>query len=214
MSSQALYLDHVTGQRKELKEFIGSKFNRLTVIDDAGHATRLTKKGERVKADKLVLCRCDCGEERVVRLRHLTAGATQSCGCLNAEKSSKYLRDHPLVTRLSPGESAKRSLYATYASKAIYRGLEFSIPLDEFTALTKGDCYYCGVSPKQRKSKYTPTGDYVYNGIDRVDSSLGYVAGNNVSCCIDCNRAKNAMSLEAFKGWIRRIYGQLQEGKF
>lgn len=27
------------------------------------------------------LCRCDCGEESVVRSDHLTGGHTRSCGC-------------------------------------------------------------------------------------------------------------------------------------
>jgi hypothetical protein len=40
-------------------------------------------------------CGCDCGTERVVRARHLAAGATKSCGCLR----------HECVTNLSHGQT-------------------------------------------------------------------------------------------------------------
>lgn len=31
------------------------------------------------------LCRCDCGNKKIVRLNNLSSGATKSCGCLKAE---------------------------------------------------------------------------------------------------------------------------------
>jgi len=33
-----------------------------------------------------VLCRCDCGEHRVVRPSDLRSGNTRSCGCLRRER--------------------------------------------------------------------------------------------------------------------------------
>ena len=44
------------------------------------------------------------------------------------------------------------------------------------------------------------------NGIDRVDSSKGYVEDNVVSCCKYCNTAKNTMSRDEFFKWIKRVY--------
>ena len=38
-----------------------------------------------------------------------------------------------------------------------------------------------------------------YNGIDRLDSSLGYTKDNIVTCCKICNYAKNKMKFEDFK---------------
>jgi hypothetical protein len=39
---------------------------------------------------------------------------------------------------------------------------------------------------------------YVYNGIDRLDSSKGYVLENCVPCCSEINWAKRVMSFEDF----------------
>lgn len=48
-----------------------SRYGRLTVISNA-------KGGW--------LCRCDCGNEKVVRTQCLKVGTAKSCGCLKAEK--------------------------------------------------------------------------------------------------------------------------------
>lgn len=40
------------------------------------------------------LCRCDCGNERVVLAQHLTNGRSQSCGCWQREKLVERLTVH------------------------------------------------------------------------------------------------------------------------
>lgn len=42
-----------------------------------------------------------------------------------------------------------------------------------------------------------------YNGLDRVDSNLGYVAGNVVPCCRWCNQAKSSRPVGEFLTWLR-----------
>ena len=54
----------------------GQKFGRWTVMSYAGSAG---KKGSK---KRLWLCRCDCGNERVVQGHNLKNGKTNSCGCL------------------------------------------------------------------------------------------------------------------------------------
>lgn len=39
-----------------------------------------------------VRCRCDCGNERIIRLYSLKIGDTQSCGCLQRERISERAR--------------------------------------------------------------------------------------------------------------------------
>jgi len=59
-----------------LKNLIGQKFGRLTVI-------------ERAENDKFGraqwLCKCDCGNTCVVLGKSLRRGLTQSCGCIHSE---------------------------------------------------------------------------------------------------------------------------------
>jgi len=47
---------------------------------------------------------------------------------------------------------------------------------------------------------------YIYNGIDRVDNSLGYVKENCKSCCFRCNKIKRDMSLEEFEQFLIKAY--------
>lgn len=70
------------------------------------------------------------------------------------------------------------------------------IDFDTFSSLVKGKCYYCG----QVGSNSTG-----YNGIDRVDNSKGYIEGNVVSCCKQCNRAKGTESAELFRKYIEGV---------
>jgi hypothetical protein len=36
------------------------------------------------------MCRCDCGNFKVIRRDHVVSGTTKSCGCLNKSPKSKY----------------------------------------------------------------------------------------------------------------------------
>jgi hypothetical protein len=47
---------------------------------------------------------------------------------------------------------------------------------------------------------------YIYNGVDRVDSSKGYVKENVVPCCKWCNIAKGNKSAAEFKEHIFKMY--------
>ena len=52
-------------------DLTGKRFGRLVVIS--------------YKRESKWLCRCDCGNESLVRSDHLKSAATRSCGCLNVE---------------------------------------------------------------------------------------------------------------------------------
>lgn len=50
--------------------YIGEKFNKLTIVEDAG-----SKSGKRY-----VLCECECGKIKVIRRQSVVSGTTKSCG--------------------------------------------------------------------------------------------------------------------------------------
>lgn len=66
---------------KNIKNLIGQKFGRLTVIGIADTNTRKT----------FWICQCDCGNMKNVRSDSLQSGAIKSCGCLKKEQDSKNL---------------------------------------------------------------------------------------------------------------------------
>ena len=60
----------------KFKDLTGMKFNRLTVIEQAG----------RDSYNKILwLCRCDCGRETITHGRDLVNGHCKSCGCAKNE---------------------------------------------------------------------------------------------------------------------------------
>lgn len=65
------------------KDLTGKKFGRLTALEYSG--------------DGKWLCKCDCGNNKIVRSSHLTSGHTKSCGCYKsdlARKRADAIRKH------------------------------------------------------------------------------------------------------------------------
>jgi hypothetical protein len=86
------------------------------------------------------------------------------------------------------------------------RNLEFNITKEEFTAISQKNCFYCGLPPnKVFKAKKVYFGEFVYNGLDRLDNNIGYNLNNIVPCCFRCNRMKSNLSIEEFLTHIKII---------
>ena len=86
--------------------------------------------------------------------------------------------------------------YNTYKNHVVKnRGLTFELTADEYAAFKNACCYLCGLA-----SSLTHR-----NGIDRLDSSHGYVVDNCRTCCTHCNMMKSDFSLEEFVQQCRRI---------
>ena len=86
------------------------------------------------------------------------------------------------------------------------------ISLELFEKMIYDDCFYCGSPPRQTildgqfKGVRTSDKSITVNGIDRIDSSVGYVDGNVVTCCKYCNTAKSSLTQDEFKLLISNIY--------
>lgn len=139
------------------------------------------------------LCYCDCGRETWVLTSSLLNGNTKSCGCRKKRGSR----------RLADGVAAKNVVLAKYKSHAQERNLSWRLSIKSFNALVRDVCFFCGTAPKTiQRSK---GGNFVYNGIDRLNNDAGYSKANCVSCCFTCNRAKADMSLGDFMNWIKKL---------
>lgn len=69
-------------KEKFKKNLTGQKFGRLTLLRFA----YMKKRGKDKRNNSYWLCKCDCGEIKIVRISSLKVGNTKSCGCLNREK--------------------------------------------------------------------------------------------------------------------------------
>lgn len=131
-------------------------------------------------------CRCDCGQTRAVRLTNLRRGLVVACAtCTMKAAWEKRERANPETASLQERES-------TYKVNARRRGLTWALSRDQFQALVRGSCRYCGEAPAL--------------GVDRKDNGQGYTPDNSVSCCSACNYAKRQMPAHDFLELVRRIF--------
>jgi hypothetical protein len=104
----------------------------------------------------------------------------------------------------------QQQLYKEKKKTAEIRGLSFGLSFRSFIDLIYQECFYCSEKPGQNKTAYNPISKKIvgiqFNGIDRVDSAIGYEPGNCVPCCWMCNVMKNKYSLDEFFLHVSRIY--------
>jgi hypothetical protein len=179
-----------SGSFGEIKNEVGNKYNHLTVIEYTG-----------IGKDRCAqwLCQCDCGNTKIVSGVYLRKGTVRSCGCLSTGPK-------PMPER----EAAFSDLYNNYKQNAKRRNLVWELSSELFRVIAKQPCFYCGKEPLQKYM--TRRGDYfIYNGIDRYNNSIGYIDGNIVACCGQCNMAKRAYTIEEWYEWINRLHANLQK---
>lgn len=96
------------------------------------------------------------------------------------------------------------------------------LTIKEYYSISQMNCFYCNNTPsnslnsakndKKSSIKAKENGNYIYNGIDRIDTNLLHNKNNIVPCCYYCNFAKNKLSIFDFQFWINRIQ-QFQKQK-
>lgn len=169
------------------EDLIGKRIGNYTIISDLHRSDSGGRRIWRV--------RCVCGFEREATVSYLRK-RTRHHGC-------------PLYVphnRKSPGEASLNALIRNYKNNAVRRGIEFSLTKEDMRKLFMGDCFYCGSPPSQKISGRGFNGEFIYNGIDRMNNSGGYVLGNVASCCRVCNERKRAMDVDDFLRWVKAIY--------
>lgn len=82
--------------------------------------------------------------------------------------------------------------YKSYLGRANKRKFPFEFTVQEFLEFIAQDCYYCGKVEA--------------NGIDRIDSKVGYLKANSVPCCGMCNIMKYTFSTNIFLNHIQKIF--------
>lgn len=95
--------------------------------------------------------------------------------------------------------TSAKGIFALYKARAKFLGIEFSLTRDVFENwYGQTNCNYCG--------------DRILTiGMDRLDSSKGYILGNVTPCCGLCNSMKNDLSPGQFAEHIKKIYEWLLE---
>ena len=159
-------------------------------------------------------CYCNvCGSLCLKHSDLLVLNKTTSCGCDVGKKISTTNADFYNEKRKYKGITAFKRVYKNYINRAKQLNKMFSIPEDMFKTLTQSECFYCGVKPNQQAKANGKYNEYVHNGLDRVDNSLGYTPDNVVPCCGNCNMMKRSSHINDFITKIFKIHEHLTREK-
>lgn len=191
------YENPQANERRTRERLEGQVFGRLTVVSYTGK-----KKSGQLTYE----CVCRCGRVIITQAGSLKDGNTRSCGCFKNEISAARWKGTGPQKTIGHGLASRNALLCQYKRGARQRGHSWELTNEQFFLITKQNCYYCGTVPAQVKQSHSHNGPYVYNGIDRLDSSVGYLVGNCVAACGSCNRAKRAMHVDVFLSLVERIY--------
>jgi hypothetical protein len=114
----------------------------------------------------------------------------------NAENAKQWRDNNPEKVAISNQNRLEniKIHYSNYIRSANDKNLVFGLSQDVFDEIIKAPCCYCGIIQERG-----------FNGIDRMNSEVGYVADNCVSCCQMCNYMKSSLSVDAFLGRVEHI---------
>lgn len=181
-------------QDKAEKEMLGKRFGRLIIegrkgIDD--------KSGE-----FLWICKCDCGQYTNAITSKLKKGRIKSCGCYRLE----VMRTSGIGNKYTYKgiDTLIHKSYMNYKAGAERYNRKFPLSEKEFSKIIQKPCIYCGRIDSKHNRKIDEW--FNLNGIDRIDSEKGYVKGNVVPCCWNCNQRKSNMPIDKFVDWIKTVY--------
>jgi hypothetical protein len=184
--------------KKPRKDRTGEIFGRLKVIGFSHYE-------ENNKGRKLIWnCICECDKIVKVWNSNLVSGNNKSCGCLSIDHMAKL---HEMNKN---EETPFNMVYNSYRCNAKLRNFSFNLTKEQVKIITQMECYYCGEQPSNIKyNRGQEKIQYIYNGIDRKNNSIGYEIENCVACCKRCNLAKGISGENEFYDWIIRVFNYL-----
>lgn len=115
------------GHNKLPENLIGKKFGKLTPIKYAGN--------------KRWICKCDCGNTKIVRSMNLLNGSTVSCGCINNHYTKEELIDMAEQFKSKYGEYPKMYELAEFIGCS-QGSMRYHLDKNELTHSKYIDCSY------------------------------------------------------------------------
>ncbi len=106
--------------------------------------------------------------------------------------------------RVQSHPSHMRALWSIHVRGCLRREIPNLITIDDYAALTRRPCHYCGCPPLN-PTKFRGGDPILYNGVDRVDNARPYELDNLVACCKRCNAMKSSRDPEEFLRDVVRV---------
>lgn len=125
------------------------------------------------------------------------------CGCQTKERQSATNSGRKPVNLLDDRTATVRLVLRASSAK------ECTLGESDVAAMIFQPCHYCGEPPNHYRvlgsGRWRRQSTVPSHGIDRMDSSKGYVPGNCVTCCTTCNYMKREQHYDDFIGRVCRI---------
>ncbi len=137
-------------------------------------------------------CR-SCSNEGYERNKHKYKDKQKAYRKGHKETISTRNKERYSLERNREYGNSPKGKFSSYKSNAKQRDIPFKVTFDEFMEYWQEPCTLCG----------DPI-DTI--GLDRVDSTIGYTAGNLAPCCTECNIMKMNHSLSHFLDKVNKIY--------
>ncbi len=180
---------------KYRNEIMSQKWGKLTVLSFAGHATKHRRT--------LWNCRCDCGNELVVRsdcLRSKTeSGGTKSCGKCVRTQTGENARSW----KGCGGLSASR--WQRIVADAERRKIPISISIGDAWNVLREQNGRCAITGSVIALPSRTKGEKATASLDRIDSSKGYEPGNIWWVHKRINWMKSDMSMDEFVSFCQSV---------
>lgn len=148
---------------------------------------RQTHKEEKAARDKKY------AQEHQEKIKQYQKEYRESHKMLNSEYQKQYRQKNK--ARLDEYKKSPHVRYKVYQNNARHKNRNFDLSEEDFVEMTKQPCIYCGGYSD------TYSGEQ-FNGIDRIDSNIGYSINNCVTCCSTCNRMKMDLDVDE---WISKM---------
>lgn len=105
-------------RKRQVSYKFGDKYGRLTIVGN------LQKIGDNKRVIKYVICKCDCGSQRISTITNLRRGLSKSCGCIKGKTTEKhgmsntpeYFTWHGMIERC---KNENNSRYSSYGGRGI-----------------------------------------------------------------------------------------------
>ena len=111
-----------------------------------------------------------------------------------------YISEIPDENDKNLFEFSQNGLYVKFKCDAEQKNKNNELTEKMYNFIINQPCHYC------KNSQSANTGCVGARGIDRIDSSTGYIIGNVVPCCKTCNYFKNDLTTENFFEHLKSIY--------
>lgn len=144
-------------------------------------------------------CSSECHDKARIRypqfhcsMCDLTKTAADFALARTTSRGHDYICKRCRATRSPRSNVSPATREAEIQRNAKQRKLEYSLTHAEFMTFWQEPCFYCGDPIKTI-------------GLDRIDSSKGYILDNLRACCRVCNRMKSSLTADTFVERCRRI---------